>query len=61
MYVTIEHGKARQFDLIIRAQKPAYRQPEFLGYLLGKFGYIVVAVDQQLKIQRRYGTILHAG
>jgi hypothetical protein len=61
MYATIEHGKARQFDLIRSVQKPASNQPELLGYLFGKFGYLVMTVGQRLKTQRRYGTILHAG
>lgn len=59
LYTTLEVNKARQADIINAHEQIALR-PNLLDNLFNTIGGILVTVTQQLKIQRQYGTVLHA-
>ena len=61
MYVAHEHGKARQFVLMINAQEQSGIQPKLLGNLLGNISSLLMAIGQKWNTQRQYGTVLHHG
>lgn len=59
LYTTLEVNKARQGD-IINAHEQITLRPDLLDNLFNTIGGILVTVTRQLKIQRQYGTVLHA-